>query len=85
MYVPALTIYRLSEPSGGQVDFDDFVQIPQSETRQEQTITVAGFQARLYVRPLDSKPPTRAPFLNDAFGVFPVAEGRHRRPFSCSS
>lgn len=73
--VPALTIYRLSEPFGGQADFDDFVQIPQSETRQEQTITVAGFQARLYVRPLDSKPPTWAPFLNDAFGVFPVAEG----------
>lgn len=72
--MPALTIYRLSEPSGA-VDFDSFVQIPKTEKRQEQTISTAAFEAKLYVRPLDSKPPTWAPFLDHAFGNFPIQQG----------
>lgn len=72
--MPALTIYRMSEPSGA-VDFDSFVRIPKSEVRQEQTISATGFSAKLYVRPLESKPPTWAPFLDDAFGDFPIEEG----------
>lgn len=72
--MPALTIYRLSEPSGA-VDFDSFVQFPTTEKRQEQTISTAAFEAKLYVRPLDSKPPTWAPFLDEAFGNFPIQQG----------
>lgn len=72
--MPALTIYRLSNASS-DADFDSFVQFPPSEERQEQTLSTAAFEAKLYVRPPDSKPPTWAPFLDGAFGDFPIEQG----------
>lgn len=72
--MPALTCYRLTGGASSD-EFDSFVQVPENETRREQTIIRAGFEAKLYVRPVESKFPSWAEFLNGPFGMYPIEEG----------